>query len=205
MLMLIHTDEHTCVYRHAKIRKHFWHACKGIKSVKAHLWSQHMLEVHPQSCMLADFRKPCTLWATVNFWGWGNDRERNTQSETKACIRVKQQGQLQAWEVEQAVQGTGAKEVTGLMHGIHGCICPSRAIFKRQCLAQAALAKWALLVSMCLGSVPTHSTHPCLLSGPLPDSAPLIPVTALLYNTAQGKTEEEKENKRKWWLVTQTN
>lgn len=154
---------------------------------------------------LADFRKHCALWATVNTWGWGNDRERNTQSGTKACITRKQQGQLQAWEVEQAVQGTGIKKVTGLMYGIHGWICPSRAIFKRQHLTQAALAKRALLVSLCLGSVPTHSPHPCLLSGPFPECAPLISATALLYNTGQGKTEEEEENKHNWWLMTQTN
>lgn len=153
---------------------------------------------------LADFRKHCALWATVNIWGWGNDSERNAQSGTKACTRRKQQRQLQAWEVEQAVQGTGTKKVTGLMHGlhgIHGWICPSRAIFKRQHLTQTRICLSLCALAQSLPTVPSpffsqdhsHIVHPWFQ-----------PQHCFLIQLRERQRRKKRTNDD-WWLMTQTN
>lgn len=200
-----YTDEHTCPYRRAKRRKHFWHVL-----IRELNWWRQTSEL-----------KTCWKCILKTLFGWLQET-LCTVSNCEPLRMGRWQGEeFPAWdqslhqeEATGAAPGMGGRTgSTGNRHQgscwpnawlIHEWIRPSRALLKRQHLTQAALANWALLLSPCLGSAPTHSPHPCPLSGPLPHSAPLIPVTALLYNTAQEKTEEEEENKPNWWLMTQT-
>ena len=82
----------------------------------------------------------------------GEERTAWDSLRPKPCIRGKQQGQLQGWEVEQAVHGTGTKGVAELMHGLPmvGYVLPEPSLRGNTWLKQLLQPG----LSQCLGSVP---------------------------------------------------